>query len=86
MAEAKKKDIEFHARINENCNRKLNDIMAVHGWNSSAAFEYAVIELHKQMVRDGYIPARYDNEIYDDYAVRGVMALTAAVKGKNIDM
>ena len=85
MVKAQTKDVSVHIRINENCNKKLNEIMAVHGWNCNSAVEYSIIEMHREMVRDGYISARYDNEIYDDLGVKTAAKITAVVKGKKID-
>jgi len=85
VADSKKRDVSIHVRLNENCNKKLNEIMVVHGWNTTDAVEYAVIELHRVMVRDGYIPVRYDNDILSDKAVQAAIKVTAAVKRKNLD-
>lgn len=63
--------------------KKFLEIAGVYGMNQNNAFQMIVIDSHKEHVRDGYIPVKYNNEVMEDLGVKAAVKVVSMVKGKN---
>lgn len=81
---AQLREIQINIRCSPNIHKKFLEIAGVYGMNQNNAFQMIVIDSHKEHVRDGYIPVKYDNGVMQDLGVRAAVKLTTMAKGKDM--
>lgn len=83
---AQHREVQINIRCSPNIQKKFLAIADAHGMNQNDAFQVIVIDSHKEHVRDGYLPARYDNEVMEDLGVKAAIKLASMTKGKSADL